>query len=51
MKDLKLNSMEYMQLKEEKDQLEPTMCYYGCIRCPDFKYHVSKWLYPRVFLS
>lgn len=41
MKDLKLTSMYFLELKEEKELLEPTMSDHDCIRCPDFKQHVS----------
>ena len=48
MKDLKVNTMEYMELKDEKYRLEKTMCYYDCVRCPDFDDHVSKMFYFQV---
>ena len=41
MRDLKLNDMQYVEMREEKEQFESTMPLYRCINCPDFEQHVS----------
>lgn len=40
-KDLKMNTMEFIELKRDKEQFENTMEHYSCIRCPQFVEHVS----------
>lgn len=39
--DFKLTNMEFVERKMEKQQFEQTMVHYTCIRCPQFKEHVS----------
>ena len=39
-RDLKITDMEFVQMKEEKEQFEAALEYYSCKRCPEFEQHV-----------
>ena len=39
--DLRINNMEFVELKEEMNKLEGTMQHYNCTHCPHFSEHVS----------
>ena len=39
--DLRVSSMEFVEMKEERDQFEALLEHYTCIRCPEFNEHVS----------
>ena len=39
-RDLKLTSMEYVKMAEDKKQIESTLDGFSCICCPQFLQHV-----------
>ena len=39
--NLRINNMEFVKMKEEKDKLEGTMEHYDSTHCPQFTEHVS----------
>lgn len=41
MRDLKINDMEYVELREKRVILESMVTSYDCVHCPLFERHVS----------
>lgn len=39
-RDLKITDMEFVQMKEEKEQFVAALEYHSCKRCPEFEQHV-----------
>ena len=39
-RDLKLSNMEFVEMREEREQFEATLQHYSCKRCPEFEKHV-----------
>ena len=40
-KDLKMGNLDFVEMKQEKERFEGTLEHYSCIRCYQFKEHVS----------
>lgn len=37
---LKVNSLDYVEMKSDKERIEGTLLCYTCIKCPQFLEHV-----------
>lgn len=40
-KDLQVTSMEFVEMKDEREQFEDVVQHYSCTRCPELPDHVS----------